>query len=475
MTFKLYTEAFSGTPIWTETQSVTCDKGIFSTRLGKVTPLPYADRFQNLLLLGITPEGADHELFPRVMLTAAPYAMSLLPGAAIVDSESEADYIYSLRVDSYYRNAFNASTSIANGVGVSGVADGPSESGSHPKGVYGFSETGYGVYGASEDFIGVYGYGTTGVRGDTSSSTGFGVFGDAGSLDDAIGVLGSSTGTGAYAVLGQSTGYKSHGVYGTASGIKGSGVYGIAMDDTLCPSFDDCQAGVVGKALGAGAQGVFGYSDEQSGVYGSTRSTDTWAATFRNINGVGSPGLGVLGAAKFYGYTEFVGGKSGFVVEVALNAGSVPLGRGDVVVVVGMDAPIIGEIPVMRVQKATPETASGIVGVVDVLYEYYGKGAEDGSLNGPEGKFNTEVTTIQPGQYLSVVTLGAYQWIKVDASTPIHAGDLLSISTTAGVAARAQQITVEGVSFYAPGTIIGKALQDLESGTGYIAVFVSLK
>jgi hypothetical protein len=476
ITFKLYTTAFGGTPLWTETQTVTCDKGIFSTRLGKVTPLPYANRFQNLLLLGITPEGLDGELFPRVMLTAAPYAMSLLPGATIVDSDPAADFAYALSVYSYERNPIYANTSIANGVGVTGVAEGSPSGGSYPKGVYGISEAGIGVSGASEDFIGVYGIGWTGVRGDANTLNGFGVYGDAGSYDDAIGVLGSSTGKGAYAVLGQSTGYKSHGVYGTASGIQGSGVYGISMDNTLCPSFRDCQAGVVGKALGAGAQGVFGYSLDQSGVFGSTDSTDVWAATFRNINGVGYPGMGVLGTAKFYGYVEFVGGKSGYVVDVALNAGSVPLERGDVVVVTGMDAPIIGEIPVMRVEKATPETAAGIVGIVDVLYEYDGKSAEDSLQNGPEGRFNTEVTTIQPGQYLGVVTLGAYQWLKVDSSSnPIHAGDLLSISTTPGVAAKAQQITIDGYSFYAPGTIIGKALQDLESGTGTIAVFVSLK
>ena len=58
----------------------------------------------------------------------------------------------------------------------------------------------------------------------------------------------------------------------------------------------------------------------------------------------------------------------------------------------------------------------------------------------------------------------------------IQAGDLLSISPDqAGVASSAQQITVSGVSFYAPGTIIGKALGSLNSGSGYIAVFVSLK
>jgi hypothetical protein len=475
VTFKLYTEAFSGTPIWTETQTVTCDKGIFSTRLGKITPLPYADRFQNLLLLGITPEGADHELFPRVMLTAAPYAMSLLPGATMVDSEADADYAYSLRVDSYYRSAFRATTSVASGVAVSGVAEGPAEGGVYPKGVYGFSEAGYGVYGASEDFIGVYGEGVTGVRGDANTLNGFGVYGDAGSFDDAIGVIGSSTGEGAYAVLGQSSGYQSHGVYGTASGIEGAGVYGIAMDDTLCPAYDDCNGGVVGKALGGGAQGVFGYSLNQSGIYASNRSLDKYTGFLVNINGTGYPALGVLGSAKFYGYVEFTGGKSGYVVDVALNAGAEPLQRGDVVVVTGMDAPIIGEIPVMRVQKATPETAYGIVGIVDVLYEHYGQNAADSAQNQAEGRFNTAVTTIQPGEYLGVVTLGAYHWLKVDASTPIHAGDLLSISATPGVAAKAQQITIDGYSFYAPGTIIGKALQDLESGTGVIAVFVSLK
>jgi len=476
LTFSLYTTVYGGTPIWTETQTVTCDNGIFSTRLGKVTPLPYADRFQSLLLLGITPEGSDAELIPRVMLTAAPYAMNLMPGAAMVDTNPAGAYSYSMRVDTYYRHGIYANTSHTNGVGITGIAEGLASGGSYPKGVYGFSEVGYGVSGASENFIGVYGEGWTGVRGDTSALNGFGVYGDAGSFDDAVGVLGSSTGKGAYGVLGQSTGYESPGVYGVASGIEGSGVYGVSLDDTLCPAYDNCTAGVMGQALGEGAQGVFGYSAEQSGVFGSTRSTDQWAGAFHNLNGVYSPGLGVYGTSKFYGPVTFVMPMSGFVVNVALNAGTEPLERGDVVMVVGMDAPIIGEIPVMRVQRASPETAAGIVGIVDMLYEYYGKNSDDPAQLQSDGRFNPEISTIQPGQYLGVVTLGAYQWVKVDAtSAPIHAGDLLSISPTAGVAAKAQQITIDGYSFYAPGTIIGKALQDLESGTGVIAVFVSLK
>ena len=196
---------------------------------------------------------------------------------------------------------------------------------------------------------------------------------------------------------------------------------------------------------------------------------------FNNLKGVDYPGLDVGSSARISG-DLIVYGSIYPLAPLAINAGTELLERGDVVVVIGVDAPLLGDKPVLRVHKATPETAAGIVGVVDVLYEHYDLTAEQIAQGQAPGRFNHQVTTIQPGQYLGVVTEGVFQWLKVDAtSTPIHAGDLLSISTTPGVAAKAQQITIDGYSFYAPGTIIGKALQDLESGTGVIAVFVSLK
>ena len=70
----------------------------------------------------------------------------------------------------------------------------------------------------------------------------------------------------------------------------------------------------------------------------------------------------------------------------------------------------------------------------------------------------------------NVVTLGAYKMVKVDASFgAIHAGDLLTTSSHAGYAMKATD------KLQAFGATIGKAVGSLETGTGTIAVLVSLK
>jgi len=82
-------------------------------------------------------------------------------------------------------------------------------------------------------------------------------------------------------------------------------------------------------------------------------------------------------------------------------------------------------------------------------------------------KFIAGVDGIQPGQYLSIVTLGAYKAIKVDASYgAIQPGDLLVASPNPGYAMKATNPQ--------PGTIIGKALAPWVSGTGTIPVLVTL-
>jgi hypothetical protein len=93
------------------------------------------------------------------------------------------------------------------------------------------------------------------------------------------------------------------------------------------------------------------------------------------------------------------------------------------------------------------------------------------------------VITGQPGLLLGdegegkvkVATTGRVK-VKVDATRfPIRAGDLLVTSSIAGVAMRSEPVSVAGISMHRPGTLIGKALEPLEKGTGEILVLLSLQ
>jgi hypothetical protein len=74
-----------------------------------------------------------------------------------------------------------------------------------------------------------------------------------------------------------------------------------------------------------------------------------------------------------------------------------------------------------------------------------------------------------------VATTGRVR-IKVDASrSPIHIGDLLVTSDIPGVAMKSEPVNLGGVQIHRPGTLIGKALESLEKGTGEISVLLSLQ
>jgi hypothetical protein len=93
------------------------------------------------------------------------------------------------------------------------------------------------------------------------------------------------------------------------------------------------------------------------------------------------------------------------------------------------------------------------------------------------------VVSLQPGITLGekseskvlVATTGRVR-IKVDASHgAINIGDLLVTSDVPGVAMKSQPIDVGGVRIHRPGTLIGKALEPLASGSGEILTLLSLQ
>ncbi len=103
-----------------------------------------------------------------------------------------------------------------------------------------------------------------------------------------------------------------------------------------------------------------------------------------------------------------------------------------------------------------------------------------------DGEYDTRVAGVvsaQPGILLGVASESKEQIattgrvkVKVDATrAPIAIGDLLVTSATPGVAMKSQPMEIGGRQFHQPGTIIGKALEALPSGTGEILVLLSLQ
>jgi hypothetical protein len=74
-----------------------------------------------------------------------------------------------------------------------------------------------------------------------------------------------------------------------------------------------------------------------------------------------------------------------------------------------------------------------------------------------------------------IATVGRVK-VKVDATRqPIHVGDLLVTGTLEGTAMKSEPVNIGGVEMHRPGTLIGKALEPLEKGTGEILVLLSLQ
>jgi hypothetical protein len=74
-----------------------------------------------------------------------------------------------------------------------------------------------------------------------------------------------------------------------------------------------------------------------------------------------------------------------------------------------------------------------------------------------------------------VATTGRVK-VKVDATNgPIQIGDLLVTSDREGFAMKSSPVDLGGVKIHRPGTLIGKALESLDKGTGEILVLLSLQ
>jgi hypothetical protein len=148
--------------------------------------------FQNQQWLGIQPAGAANELTPRQPLGVVAYAMNLMPGATMVDTNNGAPYGYSFWVSSS----------------------------NHPA-----------IYAASDGSRGITGYSSADVAIYGSSTVNTGVLGQTGSDDyDHAGVMGSRTSSSGTGVRGYKAGTTGVGARGINEGDTGSGTSGTSSN-----------------------------------------------------------------------------------------------------------------------------------------------------------------------------------------------------------------------------------------------------
>jgi hypothetical protein len=284
----------------------------------------------------------------------------------------------------------------------------------------------------------------------------------------------------------------------------GRGTYAASDDDTW-PALKTHSNGATayGAELTSGAYRGALVQRDDPGYYGLFVAAETGEPTTYN-------GANFERGVRVEGNLTVLGSKSGYVVDAMQNADSAALQPGDVVVIVGSSAPVLGQIPVVNVRKATSAYDTAVAGVVDQAlfvpdaatrkaYEAEQQAIRDAmaarsaaereaAANGTKADLSritvpqatipdnaatvhaTDAAQINAGGYVNVVTLGAYKAVKVDASFgAIKAGDLLTTSPNPGYA---MKVTDKSQS---SGAVIGKALADLESGTGTVPVMVTLK
>jgi hypothetical protein len=229
--------------------------------------------------------------------------------------------------------------------------------------------------------------------------------------------------------------------------------------------------GVFGRNLGAGGSGVGGDSTNWHGVTGrSTNYRGVYGETARSDNN-----YGIYTPDNLYSLNYHL---MGAIMQVAQNGGDVALQPGDVVIFSGVAAPLEDGSPaVIQVTQATEASSPAVAGVVSARLAIEAvTGTED--VLGDPSRSGMEVIlpgSVAPGEYLLLIVQGPAQVLASAAGGPIQPGDLLTSAATAGMAARAGQITVEGVTMAAPGTVFGKALEALPAGDGLIYVYVTLQ
>lgn len=483
ITFSLYDEP--GNLQWSETHNdVFITGGMFQVLLGTVNPLGIP--FDQAYFLGIR-VGNEPELHPRMLLTSAAYAIraedadklsgfrvSPIPQPeTILPLDHNGKFPASAlpaAVGGNYLKKHESDASIAASADplllISNTGTG--------NGVDGRGKQGIGVSARSENNDGVVGWtgssNNSGVFGHSTNGKGVGVTGRSDQNDGVVGWSGASDKSGVF-------GHSTNGAGVTGSSENNSGVvarsnnsHGLSIPYAKVNGID---------VVKADKNGVKVYQSKESAIYVQTAGHDGVRVTNANWSGVyvenaGYDALRVLNAGRdglriFDGVgrdyfragsdadPEFIFNKGGDayadsgwfsgadfaeLIEAEKNAANYEPG----------DVLVISSDKNRAVTLSSEPYSTAIIGV------YSTKPGFVGTTHPMQGKANNEI----PVAITGIVPC------KVSAENgSIKRGDLLTTSSTPGYAMKATDPKI--------GTVLGKALEALETGKGKIEALIILQ
>ena len=255
-------------------------------------------------------------------------------------------------------------------------------------------------------------------------------------------------------VIKFATGGTSEKVRIDASGNVGVGTSGPALQSGVMNKILEIQGstnpGLALTATSTGGRQFFLYSSQANpgnfAIFDATAGADRLAIGSTGNVGIGKSNPAV--ALDVVGDIAATGNISAKYQDVAEWVPSTQKLSAGTVVVLDTD----------RTNHVLASTTSYDTGVAGVVSERPGIALGEGG----EGK-------------LLVATTGRVR-VKVDATlAPIKVGDLLVTSDVEGEAMKSIPVDLGGTPIHRPGTIIGKALEPLEKGTGEILVLLSLQ
>lgn len=261
--------------------------------------------------------------------------------------------------------------------------------------------------------------------------------------------------------------------------VSGNGVDGVTTSGNGVTGVSERGRGVIGRS--GSSNGVQGISSKETGVFGEgpTNGVHGKSAAGRAIYGENTAGGDGVGGFSNTGTGTAGVSQSGIGVYGRSNSGRAGLFQGDVEVrgtIFCRDVVLQNGDCAERFQTGTETIEPGVVIVI----------GDDGNVCPSTSEYDPRVAgviagagTLRPAVTLSgldtdsdtaVVSLFGKVFCKVDAGfSPIAVGDLLTTSPTAG---HAMVATDRERAF---GSIVGKALERQERGTGLIAILLTLQ